>query len=62
MDDESLVESHLLRRLYRILNLPTPEIVDPEKESDNGGRVDTDPEDRFTEIVEEANKTNDKID
>lgn len=43
-----------MRRLYRILTLPTPEILDPESQS---GKQD--PKERFSELVSEANKSMD---
>lgn len=30
MEDETLLENNQLRRLYRILTLPTPQIIDPD--------------------------------
>jgi len=39
-EDESLLENNLLRRLYRILTLPTPDMLDPEKHPSATGNTE----------------------
>ena len=33
-EDETEIENNIIRRLYRILVLPTPDIIDPEEKAD----------------------------
>lgn len=35
-EDETEIENNIIRRLYRILVLPTPDIIDPEEKADKG--------------------------